>query len=54
MGAAPGDVIVCGDMNIAPADADVFDPMAYIGPDPRHRARSGPRWPRCWRSACTT
>ncbi len=27
----PQDVIVCGDMNIAPADADVFDPDAYIG-----------------------
>jgi exodeoxyribonuclease-3 len=24
-------VIVCGDMNIAPADIDVFDPDAYIG-----------------------
>jgi exodeoxyribonuclease III len=24
-------VLVCGDMNIAPADADVFDPDAYIG-----------------------
>jgi exodeoxyribonuclease III len=24
-------VIVCGDVNIAPADADVFDPDAYIG-----------------------
>ena len=23
--------IVCGDMNIAPADADVFDPDAYVG-----------------------
>ncbi len=23
--------IVCGDMNIAPADADVFDPAAYAG-----------------------
>jgi exodeoxyribonuclease-3 len=23
--------IVCGDMNIAPTDADVFDPEAYIG-----------------------
>jgi exodeoxyribonuclease-3 len=23
--------IVCGDVNIAPADADVFDPAAYIG-----------------------
>jgi len=27
----PEDAIVCGDMNIAPADADVFDPDAYIG-----------------------
>jgi exodeoxyribonuclease-3 len=24
-------VLVCGDMNIAPADADVFDPAAYAG-----------------------
>jgi exodeoxyribonuclease-3 len=29
--AGPPDAIVCGDMNIAPADADVFDPDAYIG-----------------------
>ena len=29
--AAGADVLVCGDMNIAPADADVFDPAAYIG-----------------------
>jgi len=27
----PPDAIVCGDMNIAPTDADVFDPDAYIG-----------------------
>jgi len=27
----PGDAMVCGDMNIAPADLDVFDPDAYIG-----------------------
>jgi exodeoxyribonuclease-3 len=27
----PGSVIVCGDMNIAPTDADVFDPAAYLG-----------------------
>lgn len=26
-----GEVAVCGDMNIAPADADVFDPAAYVG-----------------------
>lgn len=29
--AAPSDVLVCGDMNVAPADADVYDPAAYIG-----------------------
>jgi exodeoxyribonuclease III len=29
--AGPEAAIVCGDMNIAPADADVFDPEAYIG-----------------------
>jgi exodeoxyribonuclease-3 len=29
--AGPDDAIVCGDMNIAPTDADVFDPEAYIG-----------------------
>jgi exodeoxyribonuclease III len=29
--AGPADAIVCGDMNIAPTDADVFDPEAYIG-----------------------
>jgi len=26
------NAIVCGDMNIAPADIDVFDPAAYVGP----------------------
>ncbi len=29
--AGPAEVVVCGDMNIAPADADVFDPAAYEG-----------------------
>ena len=29
--AGPEAVVVCGDMNIAPADADVFDPAAYVG-----------------------
>jgi exodeoxyribonuclease III len=29
--AGPADVLVCGDMNVAPADADVFDPAAYVG-----------------------
>ena len=28
---AAAGVLVCGDMNIAPADADVFDPDAYVG-----------------------
>ena len=27
----PQPAMVCGDMNIAPTDADVFDPDAYIG-----------------------
>jgi len=27
----PGATIVCGDINIAPTDHDVFDPDAYIG-----------------------
>jgi exodeoxyribonuclease-3 len=31
VGAGPDAVVVCGDMNIAPADAGVFDPDAYIG-----------------------
>jgi exodeoxyribonuclease-3 len=29
--AGPESTMVCGDMNIAPADADVFDPQAYVG-----------------------
>ena len=29
--ADPEATMVCGDMNIAPADADVFDPAAYVG-----------------------
>ena len=29
--AGPDDVALCGDINIAPADADVFDPAAYVG-----------------------
>jgi exodeoxyribonuclease-3 len=31
VGPNPQDTVVCGDMNIAPADEDVFDPEAYIG-----------------------
>jgi exodeoxyribonuclease-3 len=27
----PEETVVCGDMNIAPTDEDVFDPDAYIG-----------------------
>jgi exodeoxyribonuclease-3 len=29
--AGPADALVCGDINIAPTDADVFDPEAYVG-----------------------
>ena len=29
--AGTDEVLVCGDLNIAPADADVFDPDAYVG-----------------------
>jgi exodeoxyribonuclease-3 len=29
--AGPDDVVLCGDVNIAPTDDDVFDPDAYIG-----------------------
>jgi exodeoxyribonuclease-3 len=28
---AQGPLVVCGDMNIAPADADVYDPAAFAG-----------------------
>jgi exodeoxyribonuclease III len=31
LAAGPESLVVCGDMNIAPADADVFDPEAYVG-----------------------
>ncbi len=29
--AGPSSALVCGDINIAPADADVFDPAAFAG-----------------------
>jgi exodeoxyribonuclease-3 len=29
--AGPDATVLCGDMNIAPTDADVFDPEAYVG-----------------------
>jgi exodeoxyribonuclease-3 len=31
VGAGPEATVVCGDMNIAPTDDDVFDPEAYVG-----------------------
>jgi exodeoxyribonuclease III len=31
LAAGPAAAVVCGDMNIAPTDADVFDPEAYVG-----------------------
>ncbi len=39
--AGPAATVVCGDMNIAPRDDDVFDPQAYVGQThvtPRERA----------------
>jgi len=39
--ANPETTVVCGDVNIAPADEDVFDPDAYVGQThvtPRERA----------------
>src|SRR6185369_11098946 len=41
LAAGPASTIVCGDVNIAPADDDVFDPDAYVGQThvtPRERA----------------
>ena len=35
------ETVVCGDMNIAPTDEDVFDPEAYIGQT--HVTRAGAR-----------
>jgi len=29
--AGPAELVVCGDINIAPTDADVYDPDAYLG-----------------------
>ena len=31
LAAEPKDLVVCGDMNIAPTDEDVFNPEAYVG-----------------------
>jgi len=31
LAAAPDATVLCGDMNIAPTDDDVFDPDAYVG-----------------------
>ena len=42
--AGPGPAVVCGDMNIAPTDEDVFDPDAYVGQThvtPREREALG-------------
>jgi exodeoxyribonuclease III len=55
--AGPDAAMVCGDMNVAPADIDVFDPSAYVGhthvtpPERAALAEIGPhdlvrdRWP---------
>ncbi len=39
--AGPEATVVCGDMNIAPTDDDVFDPDAYVGQTHVTRARAG-------------
>ena len=31
VGSGPQPAVVCGDLNVAPTDADVFDPAAYVG-----------------------
>jgi exodeoxyribonuclease-3 len=31
VGSGPSAALVCGDMNIAPSDIDIFDPDAYVG-----------------------
>ena len=36
----PGPLVVAGDFNVAPTDADVWDPRVFIGVDPRHAARA--------------
>jgi exodeoxyribonuclease-3 len=44
LGGPADDLIVCGDMNIAPTDDDVFDPEAYVGQThvtPKERAALG-------------
>ena len=38
--AGPEATVVCGDMNIAPTDDDVFDPDAYVGQTHVTRARA--------------
>ena len=52
--AGPEATIVCGDMNIAPTDDDVFDPDAYVGQTHVTRARAGGAARSCRRSACAT
>ena len=51
--AGPSDVALCGDMNIAPTDADVFDPAATSA-IPTSPSRSGPHWRASARSGCAT
>ena len=45
--AGPEDVIVAGDMNIAPTDDDVFDPEAYIGQTHVTTPEREAPWPSC-------
>jgi exodeoxyribonuclease-3 len=46
------DLVVCGDFNVAPTDADVFNPAAFGS---THVTRpSGRRWPGCGNWGCAT
>src|SRR5207253_5945762 len=50
--AGPDAMIVCGDVNIAPTDDDVFDPEAYVGEThvtPRSEERRVGKGGVCWR-----
>ena len=50
---APATSVVAGDMNIAPTDADVWDPALFT--ESTHvTPPSGRRWPNCRAPGCTT
>jgi exodeoxyribonuclease-3 len=53
LSAEAAEAMVCGDMNIAPTDKDVFDPTP-TSVTTHVTAPSARRWPHCRRSGCTT